>query len=103
MNMMKIDRSVIKSFNIKNVFAFLILSTISASVTSNKTIEFLIKAFKIMQLNNVKIVITNDVQRIINFNFYRFIAVVSFTTTMIINDVNNFAQICVQTAQNVSV
>ena len=46
--------------------------------------------------------IANDVQRIINFNFYRFVAVVSFTTTMIINDADDFAQIRVQTAQNVS-
>ena len=87
---------------VKNVFVFLILSAIFTSVTSNKTIKFLIKIFKIMQLNNIKVVIANDVQRIINFNLYRFIAVVFFTTMMIINDVDDFAQICIQTAQNVS-
>ena len=70
MNMIKTDRTVIKSFIVKNIFIFLILSAIFASVTSNKTIKSFIKTFKIMQLNNVKIVTANDVQRIINFNFY---------------------------------
>ena len=70
MNMIKTDRTVTKSFIIKNVFVFSILSAISVSVTLNKTIKFFTKAFKIMQLNNVKVVIANDVQRIINFNFY---------------------------------
>ena len=91
--MIKIDRTVTKSFIIKNVFTFLILSAIFASVTSNKTIKFFTKTFKIMQLNNVKVVIANDVQRIINFNFYRFVAVFSFTTTITINNVDDFAQI----------
>ena len=102
MNMIETDRIVIKSFIVENVFAFSILSAISVSVTSNKTIESFIEIFKIMQLNNVKVVTANDVQRIINFNFYRFVAVFSFTTTMIVNNVNDFAQIRVQTAQNVS-
>ena len=76
MNMKKINCIVIKSFTVKNIFAFLILSAIFVSVTSNKTIKSFIKTFKIMQLNNVKVVTANDVQRIINFNFYQFIAVV---------------------------
>ena len=91
MNMIKTDRTVIKSFTVKNVFASSILSTIFASVILNKTIKFFTEAFKIMQLNNVKVVTANDVQRIINFNFYRFVAVVSFTTIIIVNDVNDFA------------
>ena len=91
MNMIKIDRTVTKSFIIKNVFIFSILSTISASVTSNKTIKFFMKTFKIMQLNNVKIVTANNVQRIINFNFYQFIVIFSFTTTMTVNNVDDFA------------
>ena len=100
MNMIKIDRIVTKSFIIKNVFVFLILSTISAFVISNKTIKSFTKIFKIMQLNNVKIMTANNVQRIINFNFYQFIAVFSFTTIMTVNDADDFAQIRVQTAQN---
>ena len=48
MNIIKTDRIVIKSFIVENVFAFLILSAISAFVTSNKTIKFFIKTFKIM-------------------------------------------------------
>ena len=61
MNMIKTDRTVIKFFTVENVFASSILSTIFVFVTSNKTIKFFIKAFKIMQLNNVKVVIANDV------------------------------------------
>ena len=70
MNMIKNDHIVVKSFTAKNAFISLILSMIIVSVTLNKTIKFLTKVFKIMQLNNVKIVIANDVQRIINFNIY---------------------------------
>ena len=70
MNMIKTDYTVTKSFIIKNVFIFSILLEISVSVTSNKMIKFFIKIFKIMQLNNVKVVTANDVQQIINFNFY---------------------------------
>ena len=93
MNIIKIDCTVIKSFIVKNVFAFSILSAIFVFVTLNKMIEFLIKTFKIMQLNNVKIVTANDVQQIINFNFYQSIAIVSFMITMIVNDADDFAQI----------
>ena len=75
MNIIKTDRTVMKSFIIENIFIFLILSAISASVNSNKTIKFFMKAFKIMKLNNVKVVTANDVQRIINFNFYQFVSV----------------------------
>ena len=70
MNMIETDRTVIKSFTVETVFVSSTLSAISASVTSNKTIESFIKAFKIMQLNNVKVVTANDVQRIINSNLY---------------------------------
>ena len=70
MNMIKNDRTVAKSFIAKNVFISSILSMIIVFITSNKTIKFFTKIFKIMQLNNVKVVTANDVQRIINFNFY---------------------------------
>ena len=70
MNMKKTDRTVTKSFIIKNVFFFSILSTIFVSVTFNKTIKSFMKTFKIIQLNSVKVVTANDVQRIINFNLY---------------------------------
>ena len=70
MNMIKNDRIVAKSFIAKNAFASLILSIIIVFMISNKVIKSFTKVFKIMQLNNVKIVIANDVQRIINFNFY---------------------------------
>ena len=86
MNMIKNDRITAKSFIAKNVFISSILSMIIVFVISNKTIKSFTKIFKIMQLNNVKVVIANDVQRIINFNFYQFAATVLFTITMIIND-----------------
>ena len=53
-----------------------------------------------MQLNNIKIVITNDVQQIINFNFYRFVTNVFFTTIMIINDAKDSSQMRVQIVQS---
>ena len=70
MNMIKNDRTVAKSFIAKNVFVLSILLMIIVFMTSNKTIKFFIKIFKIMQLNSVKVVTANDVQRIINFNLY---------------------------------
>ena len=90
MNMIKNDHIIAKSFIVKNVFVSSILSAIVVFMILNKTIKFFIKIFKIMQLNSVKIVTANDIQRIINFNFYRFVTVVFFTTTMIINDIKNF-------------
>ena len=61
MNMIENDCTVAKSFIAKDVFILLILSMIIVFVTSNKTIKFFIKVFEIMQLNNVKVVIANDV------------------------------------------
>ena len=62
MNMIENDRTVAKSFIAKNAFVLSILLIIIVFVTSNKTIKSFTKIFKIMQLNNVKVVITNDVQ-----------------------------------------
>ena len=70
MNMIKNDRIVAKPFIAKNVFASSILLMIIVFVTLNKTIKFFTKIFKIIQLNNVKIITANNIQRIINFNFY---------------------------------
>ena len=91
MNMIRNDRTAAKSFTAENVFASSILSMIIIFVISNKTIKFFTKVFKIMQLNSVKIVIADDVQRIINFNFYRSTAAVSFTITIIINNAESFS------------
>ena len=88
--MIKNDYIIIKLFIAKNVFISLILSMIIIFMISNKMIKFFTKIFKIMQLNNVKVMIANDVQRIINFNLYQFIAVVFFIITIIINDAENF-------------
>ena len=61
MNMIKNDHIIAKSFIIKNIFVLSILSTIAVFVTLNKMIKFFTKIFKIMQLNNVKIMIANDI------------------------------------------
>ena len=90
MNMIKNDCTIAKSFIAKNVFASSILSIIIVFMILNKTIKFFIKIFKIIQLNNVKVVTANNIQRIINFNLYQFIAIIFFTTTIIINDAKNF-------------
>ena len=60
-NMIKNDRIITKSFIVENAFISSILSTIAVFVISNKTIKFLTKIFKIMQLNSVKIMTANDV------------------------------------------
>ena len=62
MNIIKNDRIVTKSFIAKNVFVSLILSMIIVFIISNKTIKSFTEIFKIMQLNNIKVVIANDVQ-----------------------------------------
>ena len=62
MNIIKNNCTVIKLFTAKNIFVSLILLIIIVFVISNKMIKSFTKFFKIMQLNNVKVVITNDVQ-----------------------------------------
>ena len=89
--MIKNDCIIAKLLTAKNILILLILSMIIIFVISNKMIKIFIKIFKIIQLNNVKVVIANDVQRIINFNFYQFTAIVFFTTTIIINNIKNFS------------
>ena len=61
MNMIKNDRIVAKSFNAKNAFISSILLIIIVFMTLNKTIKSFIKIFKIMQLNNVKVVTANNI------------------------------------------
>ena len=90
MNIIKNDRIIAKSFIIENIFISSMLSAIVIFVILNKTIKSFTKIFKIMQLNNVKIVIANDVQRIVNFNLYQFIAIDFVIITIIINDAEKF-------------
>ena len=61
MNIIKTDHTVTKLFIIKNIFIFLILSTILVSVILNKILKFFVETFEIMQLNNIKIVIVNNI------------------------------------------
>ena len=87
MNMIKNDHIIAKLFTVENVFVSSILLAIVVFVILNKTIKSFIKIFKIMQLNSVKVVTANDIQQIINFNFYRFVTIVFFTTMMIICEI----------------
>ena len=61
MNIIKNDRIAAKSFIAENIFVLSILSMIIVFMILNKKIKFFINIFKIMQLNNAKIVIANDV------------------------------------------
>ena len=60
--MMKIDQKTSKSFSSKTIFAFFVLFIMFALMTSDKTIEFFTKIFKIMHFNNARAIIVNDVQ-----------------------------------------
>ena len=62
MNIIKNDYIIAKLFIVENFFISSILSAITIFMTLNKIIKFFTKIFKIMQLNNVKIIIANDIQ-----------------------------------------
>ena len=98
--MIKTDRISIKLFTIKNIFVFLILSAIAALIIFKKIINFLTKIFITMQLNNVKIVVIDDVQRIINVNLYRINVIVFFITMIIVNNITISQQMHIQIMKN---
>ena len=61
MNMIKNNYIATKSFITKNVFILSILSIITVFMILNKMIKFFINVFKIIQLNNIKVMIANNV------------------------------------------
>ena len=90
MNLIKTDQKISKSFNSETVFASFVLLAVSISMTFEKIVEFLIKTFKIMQLNSARAIIANEVQRIINVTLYKSLAalfviasIISIKTTVL--------------------
>ena len=80
MNLIKTDQKINKFFNSQTIFAFFVLSIV----------EFFIKIFKIMQLNNICAITANEMQRIINITLYKSLIVlfvialvISLETTML--------------------
>ena len=90
MNLIKIDQKTNKSFSLETIFASSVLSAISAQITSEKIIESFIKVFKIMHLNNVRTVIVDEVQSIINVMLYR------QSIVLPVNALVDFEQISIQ-------
>ena len=83
MNLMKINQKTSKFFNLKTVFAFSVLLVVSISITSEKIVESFIETFKIIQLNNVRVIIANEMQRIMNVTLYKLSAALLVIASMI--------------------
>ena len=60
-NLIEIDQKINKSFNFETVFASSVLPTISVQITFEKIIEFFTETFKIMHLNNARVVIADEI------------------------------------------
>ena len=71
MNLIKTNQKTRKSFSLKIIFTFFVLFIVLISMTSEKIVEFFIKTFKIMQFNNVRAMIANEMQRIMNVTLYK--------------------------------
>ena len=61
-DLMKINQKISKFFNSKTVFASFVLFVISILMTFETIIEFFIEIFKMMQFNNARAIIANEVQ-----------------------------------------
>ena len=82
-----------KSFSSETAFASSVLSAISTQITFEKIIESLIETFKIMHFNNARIVIVDDVQRIVN------VTLCQQSVALPVNVSVDFEQISIQAAQ----
>ena len=71
MNLIKINQKINKSFSSETVIASFVLSIISIRITFKRIIEFFIETFKIMNFNNVRAVIVDEVQKVVNITLYR--------------------------------
>ena len=71
-----------KSFSSEIIFAFSVLSTISIQIIFKKIIEFFIEVFKIMHFNNIRTVIVDKVQKIVNVILYQQSAVLSVNASI---------------------
>ena len=91
-NLIEIDQKTNKFFSFETAFASSILSAISTQITFEKIIESFIETFKIMQFNNARAVIVDEVQRIVNIILHWQLLVLS------VNALINFEQISSQVA-----
>ena len=101
MNLMKTDQKISKLFSLKTIFASFMLLIVSISMTSEKIVEFFIETFKIMQLNNVRVIIANEMQRIMNVTLYKSLIALFVIASMISIETIILKQIRVQVAQNI--
>ena len=93
MNLIETDQKTNKSFSPETVFASSVLSTIPIQITFEKIIEFFIEVFKIMHFNNVRTIIVDEIQKIVNVTLYR------QSINLSVNASVNFEQMSVQVAQ----
>ena len=93
MNLIKTNQKTNKSFNSETAFKFSILLAISIQITFEKIIEFFIETFKIMHFNNVRAVIVDKIQKVINVILYR------QSINLSVNASIDFEQMFVQTVQ----
>ena len=70
-NLIKTDQETNKPFNFETVFASSVLSAISTQIIFKKIIESFIEVFKIMHFNNIRAVIVDEIQKIVNIILYR--------------------------------
>ena len=70
-DLIKTNQKTNKFFNFETAFASSVLSAISTQIKFKKIIEFFIETFKIMHFNNARIIIVDEVQKIVNIILYR--------------------------------
>ena len=70
-NLIRTNQKTNKFFNSETVFALSVLPAISTQIMFKKIIESFIETFKIMHFNNVRTIIVDEIQRIVNVTLYR--------------------------------
>ena len=91
-DLIETDQKTNKSFSSEITFAFSVLPAISTQIIFEKIIEFFIEIFKIMYFNNVRAVIVDKVQKIVNVTLHRQSVVLSVNASI------DFRQISIQVA-----
>ena len=89
-DLIRTDQKTNKSFNFKTIFASSVLSAILIQITFEKIIKSFIKVFRIMHFNNVRTVIVDKVQKIVNIILYRQSIILSINASI------DFEQISIQ-------
>ena len=92
-NLIETYQKTNKSFSFETVFTFLVLPAVSIQIAFLKIIEFFIEIFKIMYFNNVRAVIVDKIQKIVNVILYR------QSVILPVNAFVDFEQISIQVVQ----